>query len=541
MDSLIKITDRVELILPLDRDYIYRLVTTFRDNCLMKYNDIFPAGFEKDKIDERFGLLKVRSGQINEFRNSILHYFGYDVKSYKPIDCVVELLRNPRTLKRSLSHTWSAWQKLHGEIYFDDLLIVHTIRVKAPKLFELIASQIGNFRLYTGPRTKQKNEKLYEDIEFILKDQNIDTRLYHQLIRFLFPDWQIPTDSHTEKLTDSILSNTPHPQGIAKSEPTDYLYRFTSEESIGEDQKTMREILRYNEEAVSADDLVKMMINDNQHSARIEYFGELIVPDKVLFLTSAYFKTIVKYDYRRFADYELTGSLWRIHLKNPARQCRHREWLEKVLSKYLPISIRYANDIFYFWKYRNASEAESKYVNPDILQLYSNLIRTIFENDPEKFLSALASEPQHIWTLRHLLFGRHDNSTIKNFDKKETFFSGWQPWLVDLIIKTAEKNSKLIAMQIIPLIYDIRMTSVEVDYDEGNETVEGEPKIVDTWKAYFDQEIASLLFGKQLPKVMEVISILSEDDYAKYETGEQAKIELDFAVSHSRTWKENRK
>lgn len=532
MDSLIKITDRTEILLPLDRYRVYEIVRVFREYCLNKYKDIFPKGFDKEKIDERFGFPKVHPDKMEEYRNNVLQYLGYDTKSYKPIDCVVELLRNPRTLKRSLAHTWSAWQILHGEIYFDDLLIIHAIRVIAPNLYEILATQIRVFRLFVNPKTTHKNTKLYEDIEFTLKEQNIDTRVYHQLIRFLFPAWEIPDDEHADQLTNRMFSETVHPQGIAQSEPSDYFYRLTSEDVAGDDQNTMKDILDYNEGNVSEDVLMERMINDAQYSKRVEHFGKLIDPDKVLSLTSVYFNTL-KYDYRRFADYVLTGQLWRIHLKNSADENFHQTWLEDVLSTYLPVSIRFANDIFYFWKYRKDSEAESKYVRPEIEQMYKQLIRNIFEDAPKKLINALESEPAYIWTLRHLLFRNIDNDQIKSCDQKETIFSDWKPWFIDLLIAASIINPKLVAMFVVPLLYDIKMTTID-DID----TEDGMPRTRQGWKAVYDETVASLLFGDRFPIARKMISDLSEDDYSKYNFDEQAKCILDSAISDSKKWSE---
>lgn len=529
MDSLIKITDRTEMLLPLDRGDVYEIVKEFREYCLNKYNDIFPRGFEKETIDERFGLSRTTSGQ-HQVRDSILQYFGYDVKSYKPIDCVVELLRNPRILKRSLAHTWSAWQNLHGEIYFDDLLVVHTIRVAAPKVFELLATHIRYFRLFIESQTKHSNENLCNRINLALKEQHddIDSRIYHQLIKFLFPGWEIQNEDHSEKLAGKLLAETPHPQGVAMSYPADYFYRFTSEDATGDDQHTMKDIVAFNKGDVSEVILMNKMGDDAKYSARLEHFGRLLTPEKVLYLTSAYFKAAFEYDYRRFADFELTGQLWRIHLKNSASEETHCDWLEDMLSAYLPLSIRFANDIFYFWKFRKDSEAESKYVRPEIEQMYTNLIKTLFENEPEKLIKALS--PKYIWTLRHLLFKNKNNAAIK---KDEKFFSDWQPWFIDLLITASEINSKLVAMFIVPLLYDIQMSTTG-DGDLEDET----PKLKHGWKARYDETVASLLFGERLPEARRILSSLSEDDYSQDNLDEQEKCILDFAVSHSQKWRD---
>jgi hypothetical protein len=523
MDSLIKITDRTELIPPLDRFYVYSILITFREHCLKIYKDICPPDCEKEKIDERFGLSRIDNGRIQDSRDKILAHIGYETTLSRPLDCLVELLRNPRVLKRSLAHTWSAWQILHGEIYFDDLLVMHTIRVASPKLFETLVTNIREFRLFAVPNPKRDNKSLYNLINDKLRESSgVEKTLYHKLIQFLFPGWNIDP----EKKNNMTGFDKPHLQGIAQNDPTDYLYRLTSESVAGEDQKTMKDILDYNEDSISKEQMLAKMRESHKYSERVEYFGRLLKPERVLDLTSAYFASITKYDYRRFADYELTRQLWNIHLKKSVSEEKHQNWLEQVLSHYLPISIRFAGDIFYFWKYRKDSEVDRKYSRPEILQIYHDLIKSQFDGKPEKFINSLEPVPEDIWTLRHLLFMNEDNKVILSSEKKNNFFAYWKPWFIDLLIGASKITPKLIAMNIVPLVYDIAKEHSD----------ENEMKTQYGWRAQFDENIASLLFEDKLPIIMELISTLSENDYIKYDIGDPEKVILDYAIVHSKQW-----
>jgi len=141
----------------------------YRSYCLEYYNDISPPEFNRKIIDEHFGLLTDRSDRYYEIRKTLMANMGYKTKSYKPIDCVIELLRYPRQLKRALASTWGAWQKLHGEIYFDDLLVIHTIKTSSCELFHFIVNNTDQFKVFANVNTKADNKELYRRVENILE------------------------------------------------------------------------------------------------------------------------------------------------------------------------------------------------------------------------------------------------------------------------------------------------------------------------------------------------------------------------------------
>ena len=523
MDSLVKITDRTEIMPSLDRVRVYQLLVTFRDHCLETYNDIYLSDFDKKKIDSRFGVLHSSSDSYFDIRGSVLSSFGYDPKSFKPIDCLVELLLNPRTLKRSLAHTWDAWKKLHGEIYFDDLLIVHTIRTTAPRLFELIASDIHLFRLFVKTDSKHKSENLYLKVENALKDYGIDSYMYHNLLRFLFPSWKIPSENHNKRLANYVFADESHTQGIALCDVTDYFYRLNAEELSDDeqsDQKTMQTIKDFNNGKMPASKFINEISDNANLMNKIEQFGDLLLPSRVLELTSQYFDFIPSYDYRRLLDFKLTGMLWRIHFNNPEKPKSYRKWLKAILTKYLQVNIRFADDIYYLWKYRNNDESSRKNASPYVHKMYLDTFKKEFQGKPEKLIDALPSDPPFIWVLRHIIFKGLDNNEILGCENKDTFFADWHPWFVELLIDASKIDPKLIAIYSVPLVYNV---------DKSGKIAQSQ------WEGEIDARVSNLLFGDNLTNVIRNISILSEDDYSTYELDSQAIAILDFAVAHSKS------
>lgn len=528
-EPLTKITDKTEIVPKLSRFTIRKWLVKFREHCLDKHNDIYVPGFDRQKINERIGLLHDHSDQYHVFRQRLFAEMGLNPESYKAIDCIIELLRYPRRLKRALTHTCAAWDKLHGEIYFDDLLVIQIIKATACELFHLIVNNINQFKMFADSKTKADNKELCQRVETALDVENVpDKMLYHKLIQFLFPGWHSPDQSHESKITDYVFA-TLNPQGIASDSNVDYFARAFAEElpeNELSDQYVMRLLLDYNSDKYSETEVIVKIMDSEQFAERIEYFGKLLAPAKVLALTSEYFKAISnKKLYVEFHNHQLTGRLWRMSLDNYETEENHKYWLENQIDKYLLKSLKLANDIFYFWSYRTRSESESKQYPPELHKMYIEKIKQLTKK-PEQLVEVLTHDMPFIWILGHRLFGNYTKEEIKKAAGSD-FFSNWQPWLANSLIKASQKAPAIIAMYTAPLVYDLNNITFK---DEDDKMRQG-------WKASFDKEIGKMLFGDNLQKFMKIISILKEDDYKNYsDLDEQAKTLLDYAVTHSKQW-----
>jgi len=109
LEPLSKITDKTEIVSKLDGFTVYSWLVKFREYCLENYTDIAVPGFDRQKLNERIGLLHDHNDQNYQIRQYAMKSMGFNITSYKAIDCITELLRNPRQFKRALAGTWIAW------------------------------------------------------------------------------------------------------------------------------------------------------------------------------------------------------------------------------------------------------------------------------------------------------------------------------------------------------------------------------------------------------------------------------------------------
>lgn len=359
--------------------------------------------------------------------------------------------------------------------------------------------------------------------------------MHQNLIQFLFPGWKIQNQDGAESSTNYMFARL-HPQGIASDSKVDYFDRAFAEELSEKelsDQSIMHLLLDYNNNKVSAAELIAKAIESERYAERIEYFGKLLSPTKILELTSVYFKKIFDLQpHIKLGDYELTAILWRMSLDNYDTEENLRNWFETQINTYLHRSMMFTNDIFYFWRNRTRSDADIENTSPKILKTYIEKIKQLAEN-PEQLVEVLKFDMPFIWSLRHIVFGKHGNEEIKKA-AEDKFFTNWQPWLMNSLLEASKQAPETVAMYTAPLLYDLINTVHDISTDPDDDI---KNKIKRVWSAKFDEEIGKRLFGNDLKKIMKIVTVLEEKDYKNYsDLDEQTKILLDYAVTHSKQW-----
>lgn len=123
-----KIARFVEELPPLEAVDAARVLQCFRTGCLQE-PFIDPA------------LAEVRrdwAGFDDPKAQAVREAFGGGIHSVT--EAAVALCRTPRSMKHALRHVLAAWEKLRGEIDFDDLLVMHLLRVAEPAAFAVVRS-----------------------------------------------------------------------------------------------------------------------------------------------------------------------------------------------------------------------------------------------------------------------------------------------------------------------------------------------------------------------------------------------------------------
>lgn len=198
------------------------IIEKFQRICLDKYEDILVL--DRKAYQENLG-------DANQNKLTKI-YSGYQSKA--PIGYLSDLINNPRDLKLVLRKTDFLWQKLHGEIDFNDLLVVNAIWISVPPVFEFLLANLDKIRsLGSSENSSATMQGLQDELKDISKRVDVNGVVIEELVTYLFPYW----DSNKSRTLKETCQN------VRISEPTDYFERLLSGEVLeGElsDQKALR-------------------------------------------------------------------------------------------------------------------------------------------------------------------------------------------------------------------------------------------------------------------------------------------------------------
>jgi hypothetical protein len=158
----------------------------------------------------------------------------------KPIDNICKLVKTPRLLKIILRHCLKTWERLHGELDFDDLLVANVLRFAAPEAFDFMLGNCNELRCLLEDGVFKNRDERQKAVEEKWKSEfskvTWDTYSAKQLIQFLFYGWKDP---------NRVIRKDIAPQGFQTSLPIDYWDRFIRGELRTEeicDQEVLRSI-----------------------------------------------------------------------------------------------------------------------------------------------------------------------------------------------------------------------------------------------------------------------------------------------------------
>lgn len=240
----------VERIPELPPEDVGKLLRSFREGCRAQHpNDIDPAAPEAREELQDLGnpiSLDVRR--------------RYDHK--RAVDLLPELMRTPRALKHGLRAVYETWSQLHGEIDFDDLLVVSLLRSADHEAFALLEAHLPELRTradrHSGGREDQDS---FDNAAAALLKSAFRTAAAQKLAQFVFSS------------ENSVLK----PQGLHDRR---YWERFSSG-AIGpgtdRDQPVLELIL-----SARDDDLLDLL--ESSRSGQFEAFQHLISSERVLSL-----------------------------------------------------------------------------------------------------------------------------------------------------------------------------------------------------------------------------------------------------------------
>lgn len=478
-DIAAKLGEHIEIVPPPAWQPILRVLRFLREYLLKRYpNDIDVLTSEEREERARFA----PSDPIDRIAEA-----GF---IQRPIDAPVRLLTSPRIVKTSLRRTWFAWERLHGEIDFDDLLVCNVLRAAAPQAYVLLNENVARLRAISGraetSEAQKRNDESRKQFASLLEDRGKDAEwdidAVHAVVEFLFPGFRGRHAFH--RLVDT-------PQGVNVGEPTDYWVRLNREEVGGRETRDQGVLLAIDEWKADKDSDVfqghtmpNALLRIEGFADKIEQFGRRLDAEQVRELASGLFLLIRGSDViGKGDDYPGFVQLWRLSLKKESKG--HDDWVVGEISRALSRSLRFANDIYYYWR---SNQARASFPTPEIRKRFVQAARRIYGNDPGTFVNAL--DPGFPYSTYHLVVL---HASVKNggpgLDKED-----WL-WFGPVLLTAASVKQEVVIPQIIVLLTDY-------DCDPF-----AEHRGAAFHKPDFDDSVAESVFGA--PRMRELMQLLN--------------------------------
>lgn len=445
------------------------VIVRFRNLCVRRYPDDIDV-LSKDKRDKRLGIARNDLSDMLAPRMTV-----------KPIDHICRLAKTPRLLKLILRRTYRIWERLHGEVDFDELLVATTLRFGAPEAFEFLLehhSEIrGLFDRGSDEDYKVRQEAVGKKWDRAVIGVKWDTASANSLAQFLFPRWVTRNGFFEEGLLQSMRI----------FEPTDYWSRYLAEEldpNRVRDQEILHGLVVWRKDDhgpyFRGATLPLVLCSDKEFSSKFEHLAPVtLTGQEIRQIASATFEQALALQGVKACRDSVVGfiPLWRLAIRQPIDETEHLEWVKNEIFKALSKSLRFANDIYYYWISNSEADVQGK---PDRVELRNQVVshaKNIFAGKPHDFIGVI--DPHDMCSSYRF------RGYLKISDEGESaFITDRDDWFSKLLLDAGELNPQVIVPQITCLLTD------EQHSFEGN----------------FREGLSNELFEKEMLRLMHILS-----------------------------------
>lgn len=467
-ETLIRLFDHVEHIGVISHKKILEVIYSIRSICLKKY----PEDIETMSTVDRYSRLKIEKKE-----HSFLELYN------SPMLQIPQLLKTPRILKMALRRTVTAWDILHGEIDFDDLLVLNVLRFGAPQTYSFLNYNIDEIRELkrtsdATSKSKQK-ERLQSKWDSIKKDVVLNPTAAEELIKFLFPYWDIKGEHITKEIPQGVKN-----YNIENTYLSDYWIRANTE-SLDDvkikDQDMLKALTTWENDKNSTSfngmtfprALYEM---DYLTASKIGWLGDIILTGNDFRMLSQELFEIVLEKWGVAANLDscsaIIHSIFYLSNRKFIKEKEHIDWIFNQIVVSLSKSLQFA--VYQYDYFVPPIKDVRRELNKKIIEEAKKL----FKDEPDRLIEVL--DPKQIYTIFQFLYHMNLLSTFGNNSALE----GHRKWIAQDLIIAAKKNPATILPQIVGLI------TGQLSDDEIN------------------IEVASVIFGDQ---VIDIMALLLND------------------------------
>ena len=462
-----KIARYVEMIPPLPESLVSKALDLFRKGCCSKHDVIDPSSRDLRPGLQNLGIADDLAREMRMFMGTGIH---------DPGDALVALCSTPRTMKQALRYCLNTWDRLAGEIDFDDVLVLSILRESAPDAVALIQSHIHYLRNRWTDRGRDSDMKKEEELSW---QQHLKAALPSE-------EFQRPVEVLVQFLFGET-SQSDSPQSVMQNNHANYWERFFKVPTL-QSSELDQPILRVMQ--ASDDEALISLLEDPSCDRAVHDFRRLLPAERPIRLFLPLISRRSKESATAWTrgDHDPPGLivLWRLLLRQiESGELTGTAMLDQVklaLDLAIPANLALTSSIEHHFVtlsgqvtqfFNDEQKAEAKtYLRRNLVSTYQGKAKQMAEN-------LLGAEPHVLYWLCWGL----DRVRAKSFEGLP--FEGWEQ-LAPIILEAARLNPRVMIPQLSFLLVKTSVSRHSTDYE-------------------IDSDLATRLFAKagNLPEVFD--------------------------------------
>jgi hypothetical protein len=420
---------------------------------------------------------------VGEPGNTLLAYVRR-VHGDTPVHALTALLNSPRNIKHFIRRMESAWQRLHGEVDIDDLIVLTALRTGGDRAFDFLVRNIDLAR----QKTDRFTTNVKPSWEALLAHES-DKASVEALVDLL----------EIEQLRGEHLQvGGERPQAVHLDEPVDYFRRALSERLTPDDvpdQTVLADIDEWRASRTGA--MAGHLLTPDSDSSKYlrvwrHFATRLSTVELVELAEQIVSHVVVEMGSAASMDHSGLGAVCGACLEARSGYDWYADWLTDALAKVLPLSLNLANDLFSNFALVNAAPVGPERRRTIRADLVAAAKRTFVSADAlRQSLNA-----QHHSALNRLVMGPHR----EGFEGVEQ----WQ-WLAPVLLESARQDGALLVPQLAILL---------MDSDHGPIVRGDDDKVHTEWQYRLNVERLKGMFAADVKGTLALLaSAVSSEDY----------------------------
>ena len=406
-----------------------------------------------------------------------------DYNKVWPPQAVAALLNTPRSMRHTLGRTYAAWKKLFGEVDWDHLLALNTLRYAAPEAFDFLFANWNRLRYsphesnsFGKDQTDGIKKRLMDEWSLASENAEWHTGAAQTLIEFLLPA--------AEAWYGERSTNDGPIQGLDKEK---YWLRATREyidPACIHDQTVYCDIKDWFETQNAASNLVTGICGSEEYCALFEYFGHKYLGGRyaeiLLLCEQVINQTLAERGNAAGGAFSI-DSMRRFAERFVSNDEANIEWIKRRIDEAIPRSLTLAVDYWHDWV--DNFPTITPFENKELIREY--LVDELPKHYTDVQSLVMALNTSYPYILYQLIFDFSKNTT-----PIAEVTDNWK-WLMEIVLEALREKDLTVAANVAVLMTERGSGGRTEPWRVSNELLEG-------------------FFGSNAKEVIDVLDELSE-------------------------------